>query len=676
MRICVLETNPESSVWVETQICFMMRNLKKILTILLFCELSICGVIKADDSLIYQDSIAPIMKNRCVKCHGPAKAEAGLDLSTASGLLRGGMSGSVITPHQVDDSLLWVMIDDAEMPPDQSLTNEEKQMIRQWIASGSAGLPVAGSKAIQTDHWAFRKLGLIDPPQLQSTADRVFTPVDLFMNKALSEKGILLSQQASAERLIRRVSLTLTGLPPTQEELDRFLNDRSPNAYPNMVERFLANPGYGVRWGKYWLDAAGYADSNGYFNADSDRPLAYHYRDYVIRSLNNDMPFDQFIREQIAGDEISGFLPGQSASPRAKDQLIATHFLRNGQDGTGESDGNPDERRADRFAVLESAQQIVASSLLGLTIQCAKCHSHKYEPITQQDYYRFQAVFTTAFPAADASLWKKPQERHLLVPTADQKLRWELQIGEISEELRKAELDFNAWVKANRPLGELVFQDLFERDRPLSSHWSNTAPGDDKPGGMPIVTVNGQNPPAARNRNGHLEIVAGLTLDSWLTTTDRIDWTPEKLSESIQVTFDLIDTKIDSTAKSAERIGYFIATHDFDDSSRLQGGNILIDGNPDGGSSLWVDYPGKDAQNKGALGRTGYRPGRNYGVRITNIGNDKFRMEHLVDGFAEEGTITFEASELPDGGFGFEYHANRSFIIDNLRIEQFKVLSG
>src|SRR4030095_6801580 len=141
--------------------------------------------------------------------------------------------------------------------------------------------------------------------------------------------------------LLRRLAFDLTGLPPTPEEVDAFLADESPKAFGRAAERYLASPHYGERWGKHWLDAAGNADSNGYFNADTDRPLAYRYRDYVIRSLNRDKPFDQFVREQLAGDELAGWKPGQVATPEVIELLEATHFVRNGQDGSGESDGNP-----------------------------------------------------------------------------------------------------------------------------------------------------------------------------------------------------------------------------------------------------------------------------------------------------------------------------------------------
>ena len=169
------------------------------------------------------------------------------------------------------------------------------------------------------------------------------------------------------------------------------------------------------------MDASGYADSNGYFSADSDRPLAYRYRDYVIRAFNADRPLDRIIREQLAGDEMAGGCRGPGTPPEVVDQLVATHFLRNSQDGTGESDGNPDEVRADRYAVLEGTAQIIATSFLGLTIQCARCHDHKFEPVTQEDYYRLQAIL---YPAFNVEHWQKPNERVVVAGPRDELLRW------------------------------------------------------------------------------------------------------------------------------------------------------------------------------------------------------------------------------------------------------------
>jgi hypothetical protein len=289
-----------------------------------------------------------------------------------------------------------------------------KVLSRQWAAPLIGLLllgPVLPAEEAAPSHWAFRPPVRPDAPAVRHT-DCVRTAVDRFIEAALEAKGLTLSPEADRATLVRRVCFDLTGLPPTSAEIDAFLSDQSPDAYERMVARYLASPRYGERWGKYWLDAAGYADSNGYFSADSDRPLAWRYRDYVIRSFNADKPYDRFVQEQLAGDELAGYVPGDDVTPAMVEPLIATHFLRNAPDGSGESDGNPDEVRTDRMTVLEGNLQNVMNCLLGVTIQCARCHSHKFEPIKHDEYYSLQAIF---FPAYNPDRWTKPNERVVAV---------------------------------------------------------------------------------------------------------------------------------------------------------------------------------------------------------------------------------------------------------------------
>lgn len=273
------------------------------------------------------------------------------------------------------------------------------------------------------DHWAFNTLRNTPLPSLRE-ADRAQNSVDHFVLAKLHAKGLSLAPTANRVIWLRRVTLDLLGVPPSVDEIDAFLTDDSPVAFERVVDRLLASPRYGERWGKYWLDVSGYADSNGYFNADTDRPLAWRYRDYVIRSFNADKPFDQFVQEQLAGDELSGFQPDQPATKRMRELLIATHFLRNAPDGTGESDGNPDEVTADRAAALEGTLQITMNSLLGITIQCARCHEHKFEPIEQAEYYQLQAVFYPAFPTFHAEKWVPPKSRFAYAASAQETANW------------------------------------------------------------------------------------------------------------------------------------------------------------------------------------------------------------------------------------------------------------
>jgi hypothetical protein len=210
----------------------------------------------------------------------------------------------------------------------------------------------------------------------------------------------------------------------------------------------------------------------------------------------------------------------------------------------------------------------------------------------------------------------------------------------------------------------------------LTPRWSNVAPTDNRPGGRVAVALDAEKAPAARSRDGRLEIIAGGTDESWITTSQSFDWSPDAEGDAIQVTFKLVDNKVSADGKPAERIGYYIATHDFDDDGPVAGGNILIDGHPSGSTSVFLDYPGGDSDTKGAIGRTGYAPGRDYGVRVTNVGKGQFRLEQIVDGFAEDKALTLNAADLPDGGFGFEYHAERGFVVDDVRIENFRAEEG
>ena len=277
-----------------------------------------------------------------------------------------------------------------------------------WTRAESATLPSA-------DHWSFRPVTRPAVPErsvLHPSWSR--TPVDRFLLTRLERAGLEPSPEADPRTLLRRLSMDLRGLPPSPEEVREFLEDSRPDAWPRWIERLLATAAYGERWGRHWLDVAGYADSNGYFNADSDRPLAWKYRDYVVRSIRSDKPFDRFILEQIAGDELVGFVRQGDAPPAVEDVLVATHFLRNPPDGTGESDGNPLEVKVDQYTVLEGAVQLVGNAFLGVTLQCARCHDHKFEPVRQSDYYALQAVLR---PALDPAAWIKPQARKVELAT-------------------------------------------------------------------------------------------------------------------------------------------------------------------------------------------------------------------------------------------------------------------
>ena len=677
--------------------CFLATYCTVLITTVIFTSITRA----ADPPPQFNQDIVPLLKRHCVKCHGPTKQEGKLNLAATGGVVRGGKSGSALVPHDADASLIWKRVISDEMPPDAPLTDDEKSLLRRWIVAGAPGLARDTTNGNGADHWAFRKLSKLERPESRVRAkdspnrlalDSGLSVIDAFVAADLARNGLALSAEANRATQIRRVSFDLTGLPPTPEAIAEFADDHADDAYARMVDRYLASPHFGERVGKIWLDAAGYADSNGYFNADSDRPLAYRYRDYVIRAYNGDKPFDQFVREQIAGDEIAGLhvrngetlaLPPLSPHSRgdetressaAIELLEATHYLRNGQDGSGESDGNPDEVRIDRYTVIETTMQNVSTGLLGLTIQCAKCHDHKFEPLTQRDYYSFQAVLIPAFPPEQ---WVKPNDRFVYASLPGEMESWQAKLSQAEATIAQSHSEIGEWVRQHRPRGTILFADSFDgQPESLANSWSHTAPGDDAPAGTATVNLNSHEAPGAIIVEGRLQLIeGGAAGDKWLSTRMAIDWTPDVVGAAIQATFDLVDNHI-GESKPAERIGYMLATHDFNDNSSTPGGNILIDGHPSSSSAVFLDYPGTDSKQSGVLGTSGYVPGRNYGIRITNQGDGKFLLEHLVDWQAEEKTLTLAEVDLPAGGFGFEFCCNRSFVIDNVSIETFAPSDG
>lgn len=604
--------------------------------------------------------ILPLFKNRCVKCHGPLKQEGKLNLGVPAGITRGGESGAVIVAGQPTESRLWQMVDRDEMPEGAPLSVEEKDLLKRWIAAGAQGLPKPGDKDTANDaHWAFQKLQHPAVPTVMQQAS-IRNALDAHVAAKLEAAGLTLGPEANRETQIRRIALDLTGVPPTPEEIDEFVNDASPHAYELMVERYLESFRFGERWGKHWLDAAGYADSNGYFSADTDRPLAYRYRDYVIRSINADKPFDRFIREQLCGDEIASFRPGQPVTPETIELLEATHFLRNGQDGSDIGVQEPEAFEIDRRAALEAVVQVTATSLLGLSVHCARCHDHKYDPITQKEYYQLQAIL---FPAFNPQDWINPKDRVIYAYLPGEKEQWEERDNQLKQQLAKLKADHNEWLSANREPSEVLFAEAFNEG--WQSRWSATAPGDDKPSAS--IAIDESEPNSARVQDGALQIIAGSG-EAWLSTAQAFDWTPDESGGWIQATFDLVDNKV--KGGPAERIGYNIAVHDFDDSASLDGGNILIDGNPTTATSIYRDYPGADQKVIGSIGAQGYVSGHNYGVRVTNVGEGNYQLEHIVDGLPDGKTLKLTVADLPQGGFSLFYCLNRSFVVDNVRIEQ------
>ncbi|WP_010585428.1 PSD1 and planctomycete cytochrome C domain-containing protein [Schlesneria paludicola] len=632
----------------------------------------------ADDEIKFEKGAGAALAAKCGQCHGAdrTKRKAELDLRTAESTLMGGESGPSVSPGNAKDSLLWQKIVDGEMPPPGSepLNDAEKTAIHQWISQGAKFIPNSKSatdaSAADKEFWAFRHSQRPESPSIKSAAQSI-TPIDRFVLSRLEARQLSFAPTAEPRQLVRRIFLDLVGLPPTPAEVTEFLNDPSPKSYETLVDRLLASPQYGERWGRQWLDVAGYADSNGYIRHDSPRPLAWRYRDYVIQSLNDDKPYDQFWIEQLAGDELVNHSTAQELSPADLNRLIATHYLRNAPDGTDNTEGNEITRVMERYAVLESQLQITMSAMFGMTIECARCHSHKFDPIPQRDYYSLQAIF---YPAFNVKQWKQPKDRWIHAAGQVDIAAWRARNEQVDHQILALRSEFADWSRTHQPPGIVLFQDDFSTTS-LRQSWSDTAPGDESPAGNPAIRLDDSLAPAAQIENGRLSILAAAPGDAvWLSTRQSFDWTPEQKGEWIQVTFDLVGTR-GPDGRAAERIGYYLALTDHDDSrnpasGNVARGNLLIDGNPAGGASVVVDYPGLDQQSAGVIGKSGYVAGHRFGVRVTRQDGDQYLLEHLFDGQPELPAQPLKAEQLPDGGFGFELCCSRSFQVDNVSIQR------
>ncbi len=364
-------------------------------------------------ALTFEQDVRPILKEFCFDCHGAEKKlKGGLDLRLRRLIAKGGDSGAALTPGKPNESLLLKQLLAGDMPPEGKKVPKEKiEIIAQWIAAGAPTLRdepeslEAGEIFITEDeraYWAFQPITKPEIPRVDNP--RVRTPIDALIVAAGGE-SFSFAPDADSYTLLRRATLGLTGLPPLEKELALAKQDLSGPAFDAVIEQFLASPHYGERWARHWLDVAGYADSEGANNADTERAWAWKYRDYVIRAFNNDKPFDRFVLEQLAGDELVP-QPHKNLSPKQMELLAATGFLRMAADPTGAGGGNNSVET--RNQTMADTLQIVSSAFLGLSVHCAQCHDHRYDPIPQRDYYQLRAIFEPAF---NPNAWKVPGAR-------------------------------------------------------------------------------------------------------------------------------------------------------------------------------------------------------------------------------------------------------------------------
>jgi len=342
----------------------------------------------------FNHEIAPILIRRCVECHSGSDPSGKLNLTSKEAALRGGESGKAFIPGNPSESHALARIRDGEMPPKragkpQPLPPEEVRQLTAWIASGASwpagrqldAFEFSTERRGGRDGWSLQPVRRPSIPNVQNP-ERVRNPIDAFIQARLEREGWTPAPEADRRTLLRRLHVDLTGLPPTFEEVESFVTDTAADAYESRVDRLLASPQFGERWGRYWLDVVRYAETCGY-ERDQVKPQVWKYRDWVIRAFNDDLPYDRFVRDQLAGDEV----PGNNES-----SWIATGFLR-----LGTWNDEPNDPQEYKYERLEDMVHATSTAFLGMTVKCARCHDHKFDPITQLDYHRVAAAFWTGY---------------------------------------------------------------------------------------------------------------------------------------------------------------------------------------------------------------------------------------------------------------------------------------
>jgi hypothetical protein len=343
----------------------------------------------------FEKYVRPVLVEKCIACHGAAKQRGGLRLDSADALRKGGDSGPAVVPGKPEQSLILKAVrreGDLKMPPKEKLPAAVAGALAEWIRNGApypagfkASPAVSAVSLARKQHWSFRPVRAAAPPAVRDTR-WPRTPVDRFVLAKLEARGLAPSAAAAPRTMVRRLTLDLTGLPPTPDEVEAFAHDARPDAYERLVDRLLASPAYGERWGRHWLDVARYADTRGYvFTAERRYPYSYTYRDYVVGAFNADLPYDRFVVEQLAADK----LPlGDDRRP-----LAAMGFLTLGRRFLGNV-----------HDVIDDRIDVVTRGLMGLTVACARCHDHKFDPVPTRDYYSLHGVFASSVEPAELPL--------------------------------------------------------------------------------------------------------------------------------------------------------------------------------------------------------------------------------------------------------------------------------
>ncbi len=472
----------------------------------------------AEQVEFFETKIRPLFANECYRCHSSEakKLKGDLHLDTHAGILKGGESGAAIVPGKPDESRLIQAVrykdEDTAMPPKKKLADAQVADLETWIRMGApwpakeaGGKPLADKKSgydwakFRAEHWAFRKVAKAEPPTVKDAA-WVRGPLDRFVLARLETAALKPAPPAEKRILIRRAHLDLTGLPPTPEEVAAFLGDESPGAFAKVVDALLASPQYGERWGRHWLDVARYSDGLGGFLDAEALPEAWRYRDWVVAALNRDMPYDQFVRAQIAGDLL----------PDDRDLSIATGFFAVGP--TYISDGGDPEATAQAQAeTLADRVDTFSRAFLGLTVACARCHDHKFDPITARDYYALAGIFNNskaglvllqngslaaAFDAGQKAI--KEQEKKIKDAKADEATK--ASIPAMKEELERLKKS-----APPPPPKAHMLSESGNKDMPVAIRGDLRKPGEPAPRRF-LQIIAGENPPLFKEGSGRRQL--------------------------------------------------------------------------------------------------------------------------------------------------------------------------
>ncbi len=424
----------------------------------------------------FENKVRPLLADNCFSCHAEKKQKGQLRLDSLEAVLKGGKNGVVMTPGKPESSRLITAInykdEDLQMPPDGQLAAEQIQILTDWIKMGApwsdtptATTPLKGKHRTINDadraFWSFQPVKNPSVPSVPDQASWCKTPVDNFILAKLEAESLTPAPEAERIALIRRATFDLHGLPPTPEEVDAFVNDASPAAYDKLIDRLLASPRYGEHWARHWLDVVRYAESDG-FKQDAYRPNAWRYRDYVVKAFNDDKPYDRFVREQLAGDEIA---------PNEPDVIVATGYLRHGGYEYNQRDVPKQWQQ-----ILDDVTDVTGDAFLGLSMGCARCHDHKFDPILQADYYRLQSFLAPMVQRDDVPLATETQK-------ADHAAKmdvWLATAAPIQEQIKAIERsafekNTAAFIKKFPPEMQAIIHKPAAERSPLEEQWAELA---------------------------------------------------------------------------------------------------------------------------------------------------------------------------------------------------------